>query len=306
MKICMQSSPTVNRLGMDKGFEMLKAAGFDGTDFNLDSYYGGKELWNGEKSELFSDSAKIDALIDDVKAASKKYGIEIWQCHAPFPTYVTDNPDATANAVKVAKQSIDICGRLGCKRLIVHPAFIGNIKYTLSKEEEHRINIEMYSSFIPQLEKNGVVCCIENMWSIDQKSKKIYSAICADMNETNSYIDELNKIAGKRLFAFCLDIGHLLILGSDPYFAIKALGNRLETMHIHDNDGVYDRHVCPYMGIGDWERFCRALKETGYSGALSFEAGSTMTNAFTPDELMLPALSLIASVGRYFVKEISE
>ena len=38
MKICVQTNPMVPRYGVDKGFEIIKAAGFDGVDFNFDSY----------------------------------------------------------------------------------------------------------------------------------------------------------------------------------------------------------------------------------------------------------------------------
>lgn len=55
------------------------------------------------------------------------------------------------------------------------------------------------------------------MWGQDWITKKIYSAICSDIPEACVYIDKLNEIAGEKLFGFCLDTGHLNLLGLDPH-----------------------------------------------------------------------------------------
>ena len=76
-----------------------------------------------------------------------------------------------------------------------------------SKEEEWEVNIAFYRELIPLLKECGVICCLENMWCQDWKTKKIYMGICSDMEETNRYIDTLNELAGETCFGFCLDIG---------------------------------------------------------------------------------------------------
>ena len=61
-------------------------------------------------------------------------------------------------------------------------------------------------------------------------------------------MDTLNEIAGEKLFGFCLDTGHLLIVCRDVYAAIIELGDRLIALHVHDNDGVHDDHNAPFVG----------------------------------------------------------
>ena len=53
---------------------------------------------------------------------------------------------------------------------------------------------------------------------------------------------------------------------------MRALGSRLKVLHVHDNDGVSDRHAIPFSGVTDWEDFAVALKEVGFNGVLSLEA----------------------------------
>ena len=305
-KIGVQTAPMAQKYGIDKAFEMIKEAGFDAVDFNLDVYYTWPDIKTALPCEQLTNRDKIEELISQINTASEKHGIVVNQMHAVFPSYFDDHPDYTENVYNTLVSSIEICHRVGCKLLVIHPGFGG---YNATPEMKHReweINIKIYSSLIPYLDKWGVTCLLENMWVQDNKTKKIYGGICADIREANDYIDELNKIAGKELFGFCFDIGHALIVGYDPYIAIKLLGKRMKTMHIHDNDGNNDSHVCPYMGIGDWERFILALKETGYDGCLNFETSGTQNSAFRPEALWPASLRLTAEVGRYFAKRLDE
>ena len=77
MKICVQTNPMVPRYGIDKGFEMIKAAGFDGVDFNFDSYCSYKDMVECKIPDIFTDEAKKEAFIEEMIASSKKHGIEI-------------------------------------------------------------------------------------------------------------------------------------------------------------------------------------------------------------------------------------
>ena len=73
---------------------------------------------------------------------------------------------------------------------------------------------------------------------------------------------------------------------------------------MHDNDGRNDQHLFPYMGVMDWDRFVKGLKDAGYKGALSFETFNAIH--VIDDELAQDALKFLGSVGRLFVKRIEE
>lgn len=173
MKICVQTNPMVPRYGVDKGFEIIKAAGFDGVDFNFDSYCTYNDMIECKIPDIFTDEAKKEALIEDMIASSKKHGIEIHQCHAPFPSYIKDKPEANKTILEALKVSVEICGRVGCKILVVHPAFNGSARYPTRRSEEWQWSMDMYTALIPSLKKYGVTCCLENMWGQDWITKKI-------------------------------------------------------------------------------------------------------------------------------------
>ncbi len=299
MKICVQTAPLVDKFGIDGAFAMISKAGIDGVDFNIDTELPGRNIREGIPSDLFSKSDKeIIEFARPYKEAGEKYGIYFHQMHAPFPSYV-ENETGNDLVMDAIKKCIMVCGYLNCKNIIVHPMFLG-YDAKLDLKTEWDINIARYSELIPTAKQYGVTVCLENMFT--GYKGKLYAAVCAEMSEANRYIDTLNEIAGEKVFGFCLDIGHALLVGKDMYTTIMEIAPNLTTLHIHDNNGINDQHLFPYSGVNDWNRFLKGLKDAGYKGALSFET----FNAFQviDDELAQDALYWQAAIGRMFVKRI--
>ena len=303
MKLSVQTAGTTEIIGIDAGYAAIKAAGFDCVDFGLDGHHKWEDLVNGKKCDFYEDES-FRAFIEEHKTAADKYGIEFGQAHAPFPLYIPRSPEGGKIVQEDTAKCIEFMSYLGCPRIVIHPLFDGSTRYpTLTKEEEIKLNMDYYTSIIPLLKKHNVICCLENMWAQDWKSKKIYTACCSDINETIKYIDDLNAIAGEKRFGFCLDIGHLLLVGQDPCTWIEKLGDRLETLHIHDNDGVGDDHIAPYLGCCNWDRFVLGLRKIGYKGNFNFEASNF--NRKFPPELVPSALNMLGDLGRYFIGRIT-
>jgi len=304
MKISIQTGGACDILGADEGMKAIREAGFDTVDFGeLCGHYSWEDAQEDKRCAFFDDEEGLEAFMQEYIDAAKKYGIAFGQFHAPFPSYYPRKPKATKIAQEMIYKSIELCGKAGCPYIIVHPCFDGSARFpSLTKEEEYRLNIEFYSSMIPLLKKYDIVCCLENMWGQDWKSKKIYFGSCSDMRESCRYIDDLNAIAGEKRFGFCLDIGHLLLLGLDSCYAIEALGDRLVTIHAHDNDGVNDTHTLPYLGLGNWNRFIKGLRKIGYQGTLNFETAGY--NQRFPKELIPDALKMLSATANYLRRRI--
>lgn len=301
-KIGVQTGSILDNVGIDEGFRLIHEAGFDCVDFNIDHCMSGKEIVSGEFSGFFDqDMEKILEAIRPYKEAAAKYGVTFGQAHAPFPTYVKDKPYNNEKVLDALKKCLAICAYVDCPYMIVHPAFF-DYNNRMDPDDEWDANIKLYSALIPDIRKYHVTVCLENMFTYNANGRKVYEAICSDMNEAAAYIDELNDMAGEKCFAFCLDTGHALLLGKDIYTAIMQIGERLETLHIHDNDGKGDQHLAPYMGCLDWKRFVKGLRDVGYQGALSFETFNTI-NVFDL-ELMPEVLRLIGATGRMFARRI--
>ena len=304
MKISVQTGGACDAIGVAEGMKAIREAGFDAVDFGgLCNHYPWEDAQEEKRCAFFDDEAGLEAFMKEYADAAEKYGLEFGQFHAPFPSYYPRKPKATEIAQAMIRKSIELCGSVGCPYIIIHPCFDGSARFpSLTKEQEYQLNIEFYSSLIPLLKKHNVVCCLENMWGQDWKSKKIYFGSCSDMREACRYIDDLNEIAGEKRFGFCLDIGHLLLLGLDPCYAMAELGDRLVTLHAHDNDGVGDTHTLPYMGVCDWNRFVKGLREVGYQGTLNFETAGF--NQRFPKELIPDALKMLGATAKYLRNRI--
>ena len=57
----------------------------------------------------------------------------------------------------------------------------------------------------------------------------------------------------------CLDLGHANITVGTAE-AIATLGNRIASVHVHDNHGANDEHLWPGSGAIDWPATATALK----------------------------------------------
>ena len=305
MKISVQTEAACDVLGIDEGMKAIREAGFDVIDFSaLCGHYTWEDAQTEKRCEFFDDDEKLTALMKEYAEAADKYGISFGQFHAPFPAYFPKKPQATAIAQEMIRKSIALCGSVNCPYIIIHPCFDGSARFpSLTKEEEYKLNIEFYSSLIPLLKKHNVVCCLENMWMQDWKSKMIYTACCSDMKESCRYIDDLNAIAGEKRFGFCLDIGHLLLLGLDPCYAIEELGDRLVTLHVHDNDGRGDDHTLPYVGVCNWARVVKGLRNVGYKGTFNME--TLGFNKRFPKELIPDALKMLGATAKYLRDRVS-
>lgn len=299
MKISVQTEGTCSILGADAGMKAIRDAGFDAVDFGeLCGYYPWEDAQEEKSCAFFDDETKPEALVAEYAEAAKKYGLTFAQFHAPFPSFYPRRPTATRVQQKAIEKSIELCGKVGCPYIVVHPCFDGSARFpSMTKEQEYRLNIEFYSSLIPILKQSGVVCCLENMWCQDWKSKKIYTACCSDVTEACRYVDDLNAIAGEKRFGFCLDIGHLLLLGLDPCNTMEVLGDRLVALHVHDNDGVNDTHMAPFAGVCNWRRFVKGLRENHYRGVLNFE--TLGFHKLFPPELIPDALKLLGATAKY-------
>ncbi len=299
MRMSVQTGGILPRFGVEEGLRLIAEAGFDGVDLNLNHFLPADQIRRFECRGFFDQTdEEILRALRPVKEAARARGLRILQAHAPFPTCVNDtkmNEYVLAACIKC----IMMCDDLDCRNLVVHPGFLPTDEQ-MTPQQEWDFNMRLFGALIPHLKRHRVVCCLENMFSAHRG--KITEAICADAGEAARYIDALNEMAGERCFAFCLDTGHAMVLGKDLYSMVHQLGDRLQVLHVHDNHGIVDDHQFPYMGIIDWDKFCRALREVRYAGDLNFETFRTM-DCFDP-ALAPPLLALLHATGELFAGRI--
>jgi sugar phosphate isomerase/epimerase len=84
----------------------------------------------------------------------------------------------------------------------------------------------------------------------------------------------------------CLDLGHANItVGTAD--AIQTLGDRIATVHVHDNHGVKDEHLWPGGGTINWPDTAKALQALATPPATVLEISSSLTepHATLPDQI---------------------
>ena len=297
--ISVQLGGLKERFGVDETYRLIREAGFDGVDVNPLPILTSREIRAYRRSPLLSmNETEILSVFRPFGEAAKRHGLTNFQAHAPYPSCMPHDPDYSEYLLRGLEKIIGGCASMGCHRLVIHPFFYA-YEDQLSPDEEWALNLQSYSRLIPCAQRHQVTICLENMFT--RHDKKLYAACCSDISFACRLIDELNRRAGERRFGFCLDTGHMLLVGKDVRQAMRQLGDRLEAFHIHDNNGVDDQHMAPYTGILDWERFTDGLRELRFSKPINFETHGVAERFVDPD-LVPDALRLIAKTGRVFLK----
>ena len=304
MIISIHEGSTCDRFGPEKGYAMLKRAGIDGIQFGMGHYLmPGKVVRAGGPSIMDEPLETIIEAVRPYKEAADKAGIVVSQVHAPFPVWVEYSEDINRRMIDITRKAIAVTEYMGSHQCIIHPAAPQENNKRLSDEEEWAINKAIYTALIPDLKQHHVMGMLENLFSRGDEGTR-FASVCSDFYEAARWIDELNEIAGEELFGFCFDTGHCHLARENVYRAVKLMGPRIKALHMHDNAGHLDQHVAPYTGTLDWEGFLRGMKEIGYRGDLNFEAPNAIDKY--PPEMAEECLRLLAAVGRYFEKRITE
>jgi len=248
-----------------KAVELVAKAGFDGYDlslFEMARYDGKQVVRKGHPLQ----SGQALQYVRQIKQVADDNGLVCNQSHAPFPVYCPQIRD-------LLKQAIEFTAEAGGKIVVIHPD-----NYKTAEE-----NAQMYLELLPFAKSCGVTIATENMWNWNTELGHAAPAACSDPQSFLAHLEAVND----PYFVACLDIGHAAMegLNTTPAEMIRALGQHLQALHIHDNDCHGDHHQLPFTMNIDFEAVIHALKDIGYAGWLTLEVdrycqGSTPDNVF--------------------------
>lgn len=266
-------------VGEERTVELIAKAGFDAWDFSMFSmcrydWSSGKLLENNHPLA----GGNYLAFARRLKQIGLDNGIVCNQSHAPFPSSV---PEIRS----YFKRAIECTAEAGGKICVIHP---DNNK---SAEE----NAEMYRELMPFAHQYGVKIATENMWNWDSAKDESCCAACAT---SESFVEHVDAVNDPFLVA-CLDLGHAEMRGSGSGAVnmIKALGSRLQALHIHDNDRRHDSHQIPFSMDIDFAGIVKALKEIGYNGYFTLEADNYL-RGFSAEDVFDGIKDLYAAARR--------
>lgn len=266
MKISSEIHSAAVMIGEERAIELMAKAGFTGWDFSMFrmisyDWVAGKTICdphplNGNDYLAYARRLKQIGLDN---------GIVCNQSHAPFPIHIPD-------IYSYLKRAIECTAEAGGEICIIHP----------DNDKGPEENAEIYHELLPFAKACGIKIATENMFNWDAATDSSSFAAC---RTAESFVDHLNAVNDDALVA-CLDIGHAEMkgCGTSAVQLIEALGDKLQALHIHDNDLHHDSHQLPFTMSIDFDRVIKALKKIGYKGWLTLEA-DTYLEKYTPDTI---------------------
>jgi len=243
--------------------------------------------------------------IDDVKKRLSGKAVKIDAVvSAPLPLD-RSMPDYKDFIIDITKKSIDIACDLNSKYVVVPPISVRN-----SSKEEQSDNKHFYIMLADYLKSKGdldLKILLINQ-SLNFNGHFIRGAF-TEPCEAVDWINDLNEIADKEIFAYCLDIGAANLCGCYIDEVINVLKDKIKMVLVSDNDGNHNQKLMPLsyrsktaLG-GDWAGTISGLREIDFDGILTMELKDTMTaySALLRPELM----RLAAKVGEFIVWQLN-
>lgn len=190
-------------------------AAFEGTGFkHLDySFYG--VIY--KNSPFLGDDWKKE--VEEAAEAAARLGFDFVQAHSPDYNPLDKNADHEAG-VTATLRSIEACGMLGIKNIVVHPGYCEEFTYPEGRAEFFAENKKFFEKLIPAMEKYNVNVCAEN--SAEGNMGRRYFIMtgkeCADFA---NYINH-------PLMHVCYDVGHANMRDTSIYKELVDIGAHLK------------------------------------------------------------------------------
>jgi sugar phosphate isomerase/epimerase len=144
--------------------------------------------------------------------------------------------------------------RLGGDLMVVHTGYMPQFSRG-GRRHWFRNWAERMPGIFDRAGELGVTIALENIWD--------------DRPDVLLHLADL--IPGHDV-AFCLDTGHVNVFSRLPVrLWWDAIGDRVATIHLHDNDGLSDDHLEPGRGTFDFPGLVSCIEEAGRMPLLDLE-----------------------------------
>lgn len=186
---------------------------------------------------------------------AKAHGVTISSIHLPFsPFSMIDgtDPEKELFTVKLQTMIMEAAAKSGIKIAVIHPS---GEPY---QDEERAERLEQGCKVIAQLAENakklGMQLALENLPR---------TCLCRTHDEMQYFLERIPDLK------VCFDMNHNLSEDNADY--IRAVGDKIITLHVSDYDFIDERHWLPGKGKVDWKKMIEVLEEVGYNGRFLYE-----------------------------------
>ena len=195
-------------------------------------------------------------IINKIKTISKKYNLRLIVHTAFYLPTSTMLPEIKKGVINTVRGAVILAKKVGADRLTIHPGY----------REMPAPAIKLcYESLIENLKKiveigkeYGIKICLENF-------NNNTNLMCVEQKD---FLKVLNSVKGLKA---TLDLGHANTTEIKPPEYFKNVKNFVMDMHVHDNNGKFDEHVCLKEGNIDFKKLFSECKKAGYKGPFILE-----------------------------------
>ncbi len=187
-------------------------------------------------------------------------GMQVYSYHPPFGgryDFSAVDEGLRAAAVDLNIEQLHSAASLGAKYIVMHPSEPVQEPDRLYRRRNAGRGLRELTRVAEDL---GVALAIENLPT---------GFIAADVEELMWLVEGCESDAA----GVCFDTGHAHLLHLPLSRFLRRIGDKLLTIHWHDNDGTYDQHRLPGQGTIDWPDFFGALDALGWDRPICLEAG---------------------------------
>jgi sugar phosphate isomerase/epimerase len=180
---------------------------------------------------------------------------EMGRAGAPAVNVIHPEKSRRIDAMDEIKRALEAAEYIPFRHMVVH---LGERDDTWSQRtlEYAETALEHLGAFARPL---GVRLLVENLLSEPTTPEHLVAIL--EMGHLNSV-------------GVCLDLGHAHItVGTGE--ALTVLGNRIVSMHVHDNHGTKDEHLWPGDGTIAWPAVAEAVKSLATPPAAVIEIGDS-------------------------------
>lgn len=202
-----------------------------------------------------------DARIAKIKDLREKYGFGYCLHSGSYVNSAEMMPTVRLAVEQHLIEYIQLASKLEAENLVVHLGF----HFSQYMEDTYKALLETYHTVVAEAERLKMPLVIENMNKLSDDSEINY--LGTTIEELRVVMDEIQS----PYLGLAMDVGHANLLpgGIEPF--IDAFGPRIGGLHLHDNDGILDRHWALGKGNIDWRHLFTRMEEIGYTGKGTIE-----------------------------------
>lgn len=193
-----------------------------------------------------------------IREALAEQGLRMRSIHAPFGTELNvldRDPGLRLHALEAHLHMLPAVAALGAHVFVMHPG--REFKSGRPYSELIDSGVDAVSQVTVRAAELGVEVALENV-------------LPAHALGSHESIVEVVDRADHPSLGICLDTGHANVV-STVEDALQHFGSRINHVHLHDNNGRSDEHLCPGLGSIDWPPVLEGLKRVGFEGPLTLE-----------------------------------